>query len=92
MCIYHEVSPQESLKEAALSTADIPENIAVEDAALGLLLLQVKLLVSGDCRMEAKSHQFQLLWGTTHTHTAAQQNCSDTAGDTTALTFTHIFM
>lgn len=66
MCIYREVSPQESLKEAALSTADIAKNIAVEHAALGLLLLQVKLLVSGHCGMEAETHQFQLLWGITH--------------------------
>lgn len=62
MGVYHEVSPQKSLKEAALSTADIPINIAVEHAALGLLLLQVKLLVSGHCRMETEIHQFQLLW------------------------------
>lgn len=58
MCIYYEVSPQESLKKAALSTADIPENVAAEDAALGLLLLQVKLLVSGHCRMEQRSFSF----------------------------------
>lgn len=52
MCIYSEVSPQESLKEAALSTAVVPEDIAAEDAALGLLLLQVDLLVSGHCKAD----------------------------------------
>lgn len=61
MCINLEVSSQESLKEAALSTANIPEYVAVEDAALGLLLLQVQLLVSGHCRMETNAHRFQLL-------------------------------
>lgn len=63
MCIHHEVSPQESLKEAALSTADITENVAVEHAALGLLLLQVKLLVSGHCRMETEIHEFSAAVG-----------------------------
>lgn len=55
MCVYREVSPQESLKEAALSTAHIAVNVAVEHAALGLLLLQVQLLVSGDWRTETET-------------------------------------
>lgn len=57
MSIYREVSPQESLKEAALPTADVAENIAVEHAALRLLLLQVQLLVSGHCRTEPETRQ-----------------------------------
>lgn len=61
MCIYSEVSPQESLKEAALPTAVVPENIAAEDAALGLLLLQVNLLVSGHCKADTRIHQVLLL-------------------------------
>lgn len=56
ICIYHEVSPQECLKEAALSTSDVPKNIAAEHAALGLLLLQVNLLVSGHCRVYTEIH------------------------------------
>lgn len=55
--IYREVSPQESLKEAALSTAAVPEHIAAEHAALRLLLLQVDLLVSGHCSVDTKIHQ-----------------------------------
>lgn len=54
--IYCEVSPQESLKEAALSTAAVTENIAAEHAALRLLLLQVDLLVSGHCSVDTKIH------------------------------------
>lgn len=48
--IYHEVVPQESLEEAALAAATVTKDIAAEDAALGLFLLEVNLLISGHCR------------------------------------------
>lgn len=63
---YREISPQESLKEAALSTAAVPEHIAAEHAALRLLLLQVDLLVSGHCSVDTKIHQVLLLLRITH--------------------------
>lgn len=47
--IYHEVIPQESLEEAALAAATVTKDIAAEDAALGLFLLEVNLLISGHC-------------------------------------------
>lgn len=87
MCIYLEVSSQESLKEAALSTANIPKNVAVEDAALGLLLLQVQLLVSGHCRMETKAHRFQLL--PLSKTLLIKLNQTEQTGNTRGLTFTH---
>lgn len=45
--VYHEVMTQEGLEEAALSAANVSEDITAEDAALRLLLLQVNLLISG---------------------------------------------
>lgn len=78
MCIYLEVSSQESLKEAALSTANIPEDVAVEDAALGLLLLQVQLLVSGHYRMETNTHRISCC-----------RSATEQTGNTRGLTFTH---
>lgn len=43
---YLKVLPQKSLEEATLPTAPGPQDIAAEDAALRLLLLQVYALVS----------------------------------------------
>ncbi len=48
--LYHEVTTQEGLEEAALATACVPKDVTAEDAALRLLLLQVNLLISGHCR------------------------------------------
>lgn len=48
--IYHEVIAQESLEEATLAAATVTKDIAAEDAALGLFLLEVNLLISGHCR------------------------------------------
>lgn len=48
--VYHEVCTQEGLEEAAFAAANISEDITAEDAALGLLLLQVNLLISSHCR------------------------------------------
>lgn len=69
--VYHEVSTQEGLEEAALAAANVSEDITAEDAALGLLLLQVNLLISGHCRGEtthtqASEDQFRLRLNTTH--------------------------
>lgn len=50
--VYHEVTTQEGLEEATLATANVSKDITAEDAALGLLLLQVNLLSSGHCRGE----------------------------------------
>lgn len=47
---YHEVSAQESLEETTLAAANVSKDITAKDAALGLLLLQVNLLISGHCR------------------------------------------
>lgn len=43
---YLKVIPQKSLEESTLPTAPGPQDIAAEDAALRLLLLQVNALVS----------------------------------------------
>ena len=68
--IYHEVTTQEGLEEATLATANVSKDITAEDAALGLLLLQVNLLSSGHCRGEnhtrASEDQLSLLLYTTH--------------------------
>lgn len=45
--LYHEVASQEGLEESTFSAAAVSEDITAEDAALGLLLLQVNLLISG---------------------------------------------
>lgn len=45
--VYHEVASQEGLEESTFSAAAVSEDITAEDAALGLLLLQVNLLISG---------------------------------------------
>ena len=51
LCLfYREVSTQESLEETALAAANVSKDVTAEDAALGLLLLQVDLLISGHCR------------------------------------------
>lgn len=47
---------QEGLEEAALSAANVSEDITAEDAALRLLLLQVNLLISGHCRGDETTH------------------------------------
>ena len=47
ICVYHEVSTQEGLEEAALAAANVSKDVTAEDAALGLLLLQVNLLIPG---------------------------------------------
>lgn len=49
---YHEIFAQESLKETALSAANVSKYITAEDTGLGLLLLQVNLLISGHCRKD----------------------------------------
>lgn len=63
--VYHEVATQEGLEEAALAAANVSEDITAEDAALGLLLLQVNLLISGHCRggkpTMTSEDQFKLL-------------------------------
>lgn len=48
--VYHEVCTQEGLEEATLAAANVSKDITTEDTALGLLLLQVNLLISGHCR------------------------------------------
>lgn len=45
--VYHEVASQEGLEKSTFSAAAVSEDITAEDAALGLLLLQVNLLISG---------------------------------------------
>lgn len=45
--LYHEVASQEGLEESTFSAAAVSKDITAEDAALGLLLLQVNLLISG---------------------------------------------
>lgn len=57
---YHEVSTQKGLQEATLATANVSKNITAEDAALGLLLLQVNLLIPGHCTKETTyKHKYQ---------------------------------
>lgn len=82
---YHEVSTQKGLQEAALATANVPKDITAEDAALGLLLLQVNLLIPGHCRRQA-THKHgcqrirgELLCTAQQSHSHAQihhDNCS----------------
>lgn len=66
--VYHEVTAQEGLEEAALAAANVSKDITAEDAALGLLLLQVNLLISGHCRGQTTHgcQRIRLLLYTTH--------------------------
>lgn len=41
-----QVLAQEGLEEAALPAASVPQDVAAEDAALGLFLLQIDALVT----------------------------------------------
>ena len=70
-----QVLAKESLKEAALPAAPCPQNVAAEDAALGLFLLQINALVTGywnesKCTFSKQEHtQKQILTTYRDTHT-----------------------
>lgn len=52
-----QVFTQESLKEAALSTALCAQDVAAEDAALSLLLLQINALITSDWNIQTEMNR-----------------------------------
>lgn len=61
---------QEGLQESTLAAAIVSEDIAAKDAALGLLLLQVCLLLSGHCGTNQQGAFLK-------THVSCQQQSSE---------------